>query len=269
MSRTSEKRSAARYEIERRLAPHVEERWAEAFVVELRLLDVPGAALGAALAEVDSHCAESGEPAAEAFGDPVAYARSLDLPAQTEGPWWLVPVLGPVGSQVLGMLVLGWGGGPVVSAWRAGEAGATVELTVGMLTMAAALAAVAVLVARYSSWVLRQVVDRPVVTWLVFTLLTGSLGVGAVLLDVPLLVLPAVPVALAGALLLAAGTVWSVVQVRAGTLDDPVVSPLPVPGEQTGEGERSGARGLSSFVTWMVPVFALVPLGVAWFFGGA
>ncbi|GAA3208283.1 hypothetical protein ACFP63_12055 [Oerskovia jenensis] len=265
----SDKRSAVRYEIERRLAPHVEEKWAEAFVIELRLLDVPGDVLGAALAEVESHCVESGETAADAFGDPVAYAHDLDLPAQPAGRWELVTVLGPVGTQVLGMLVLGWGGGEVVRAWRTGGTGATVGLTVGMLCMVAGLCVAGLLVARHSATVLRHVLDRPVVSWLVVTLLTGSLGVGAVLLDGVIVAVPAAPAGAVGALTLAAGTVWSVVQVRRGTLDDPVVPPVTAAGEQAEEGRGAGARFLSSLVTWAVPLLALAPLGAAWFFAGS
>lgn len=59
------------------VTPHVGHGWREAFVIEQRLADVPGDGIGDALATVDAHCAESGESAAEAFGDPVAYARSL------------------------------------------------------------------------------------------------------------------------------------------------------------------------------------------------
>ncbi|MDG4797414.1 hypothetical protein [Micromonospora sp. WMMD1082] len=57
--------------------PHVDRAWREDFVVELRLADVPGDRIGDALATVDAHCADSGQSAAEAFGDPVAYARAV------------------------------------------------------------------------------------------------------------------------------------------------------------------------------------------------
>ena len=60
-----------------RLTPHVDRDWRERFVMELRLAGTPGARIGDALATVDAHCAESGESTAEAFGDPVGYARQL------------------------------------------------------------------------------------------------------------------------------------------------------------------------------------------------
>ncbi|MFF3063009.1 hypothetical protein ACFVQ3_00485 [Oerskovia sp. NPDC057915] len=261
MTRTSEKRTAARYEIERRLAPHVDERWTEAFVLELRLLDVPGSALGAALAEVESHCAESGEPAADAFGDPVAYARSLDLPVEPDGRWEVVTVLGPTTAQFLGLLVLGAGGSAVVLAERAGEMAPSVDVTAGMLASIAVFVAAILLFYRFSSTVLRRVLERPVVSTLALTGCMTVLVVLPVVLDAALATLPAWPVAVCGAVVLAAGTVWSAVQVRKGTLDDPIVAPLP--GEPQDGPDRS-SRLLSATVTWVVPVFALASLAVTW-----
>lgn len=261
MTRTSEKRTAARYEIERRLAPHVEEGWAEAFVIELRLLDVPGAALGAALAEVESHCAESGEPAAEAFGNPVAYARSLDLPVEADGRWEVVKVLGPATAQFLGLLLLGWGGSAVVLAGRAGGAAPSVDVTAGMLAMIAAFGAAILLFYRFSSRVLRTILERPLVSFFALAGGMAVLVVVPVLLGGVLVTLPAWPVAVAGGLVLAAGTVWGAVQARRGTLDDPIVSPLPG-APQDGPERRS--RLLSATVTWVVPAFALASLAATW-----
>lgn len=57
--------------------------WREGFVLELRSRDVSGARIGDALAEVDSHCAETGQDPEAGFGDPVTYAAALaeSLPA--------------------------------------------------------------------------------------------------------------------------------------------------------------------------------------------
>ena len=81
MPRTAD---ALRYALERKFAPHIEETWSEAFIIELRLIGVHGSRIGDALTEVDSHCAESGSTAADAFGDPVEYARSLGLPVEDD-----------------------------------------------------------------------------------------------------------------------------------------------------------------------------------------
>jgi hypothetical protein len=53
------------------------DEWRDAFLIQARLLDVPGAVIGEALAEIDAHCADSGQRPDEAFGDPVEYAKAL------------------------------------------------------------------------------------------------------------------------------------------------------------------------------------------------
>jgi hypothetical protein len=78
--RTKPKR---RYAMQRALAPHVDEEWTRSFVAEQRLLGVEGAYIGAALSEVESHCVESRQSAQTAFGTPVEYARSLQLPVNS------------------------------------------------------------------------------------------------------------------------------------------------------------------------------------------
>lgn len=93
----------------------------EQLLLALRLRDVPGARIGEALAEVESHVAETGEDPAEAFGPPAQYADSLagastDRPAQ---PWWrlftgrdaLVAATCGVGGWSLASGVGGLGGG--------------------------------------------------------------------------------------------------------------------------------------------------------------
>lgn len=54
-------------------------KWLDEFVVELRLHNVPGAAIGDAVATVQEYCSDSGENAQAAFGDAREYARSLEL----------------------------------------------------------------------------------------------------------------------------------------------------------------------------------------------
>jgi hypothetical protein len=53
------------------------DEWRDGFLTQARLLEVPGPAIGEALAEVETHCADSGERPDQAFGAPDAYARAL------------------------------------------------------------------------------------------------------------------------------------------------------------------------------------------------
>lgn len=91
----------------RKLAPGISPEWAEEFVRELRLRGVSGEDVGSALAEVESHCAESGEPVEEAFGPAADYARSLQLPASSrQSTAAMMRVAVPQIVQLLGMFAL-------------------------------------------------------------------------------------------------------------------------------------------------------------------
>lgn len=93
-------------------------RWCGDFVLELRMRDVPGAVIGERLAEVEGHCAETGEAPSVAFGDPSQYAARIDdnsAPQRTSGVW---TVTAAGSTQVLAMLV----GTSAVTAWARGDA---------------------------------------------------------------------------------------------------------------------------------------------------
>lgn len=53
----------------------IDRRWRDDFVVGLQLRDVEPEVIADQLKLVQTHCAESGEAAQEAFGDPTAYAQ--------------------------------------------------------------------------------------------------------------------------------------------------------------------------------------------------
>jgi len=84
--------------------------WRDAFVLRLRLLDTRGAVIGDALAQVDSHCAETGEKPDAAFGDPDEYARTVAaaLPATARvvppSPWNTAALAAGTMLGVLGVL---------------------------------------------------------------------------------------------------------------------------------------------------------------------
>lgn len=251
--------SAWQHATERDVAPHVEERWAEADLLELRLLGVGGARIGAVLAEVDSHCAESGQSAADAFGDPVAYVRSLDLSAD-EGPQGdtraVVGTAAASGLQVLGMLATLWG----VGAWLDRE---PLALTVGQIVgVGAVLAAVALATWRINS-VLRAVTRRPI--GLLVLVLTAGLGLFVVL---PMLLLDAVVLTVhagwaagTGAALLVAGTIGVAVSLR-GDGADPVRKPLDREGGPSGTERVLDA--LARLTPLMVPAATVVLVLFSW-----
>ncbi|WP_026552117.1 hypothetical protein [Arthrobacter sp. H20] len=80
-----------------------DQQWLTDFVLELSHQGVDGRSIGDAKASVESHLADSGESAEEAFGDPVAYAHALELPTAPEPgfPRILIPAL----LGILGLVI--------------------------------------------------------------------------------------------------------------------------------------------------------------------
>lgn len=227
--------------------PHVEPDWAETFLLELRLRRVDGRRIGAALAEVEAHCAESGESAREAFGDPTAYAVELapTMPAVTSG------VRGELGTSALGlggmMLTLA-----AVGAW---QSGARVEVTAGMAAVLVLVLAGTALIVSRAEQLLRAVVRH----WWVAVLgatLPIALFVGVLLVGrQTLFTVAAMPAFVAGVALLAGSTARTVR--TADDLADPVVGPEGAGGAGT-VGEDRVTRALERVGPWLFPVLTVV-----------
>lgn len=238
-------------------APHVDEDWADAFVLELRLLDVHGTVIGDALAEVDSHCADSGEGARETFGDPVEYARSLDLPRMPDAGWrGLVPVLVPVGVQLAGMFAVASSARP----WRLGEpVQITLQDVLGGVVLVLAIAALAV----WADQILRAFVARPIVAAMGFGAVTLAVVLPGVLFGFPqpMGTVPALVALAAGIVLLALGCA---LELRRQDNDaDPVVDPRTTP-----EPEPSGWARWQRWGVAIIPFWSVVLFALGWFLPG-
>lgn len=257
MMSTANRRSARRFSVERELAPHLDGKWAEDLILELRLREVPGPEIGKVLAEADSHCADSGQSAQETFGDPVAYARNLELPADTSSPASLLGAAAPALAQVLGMLGLLWSFGDL----RRGE---PLQVTTGYLATAGLLLAAVVLLVLLADRVLRAVVHHPVMVWCAFMLSTALFVVLALLLDDVVVSLPAGWGVAGGTAVLVAGLMWEYVGRRqgGGAAEDPIRSPF-----------GGAAGGATTWQRWavaasrlIVPIWTVVVLALIWWF---
>ena len=227
--------------------PHVEPGWAEAFLLELRLRSVAGSHIGAALAEVEAHCAESGETARSAFGDPVAYAADL-APTLPTSP---LDVRGELGTSALGL------GGMLltlaaVGAWQTGD---RVEVTAGMTAVLVLVLAGTALVVARAEQLLRAVVHHWWVAVVAATvpvvLFVGVLLVGRQ----TLFSLSATPAFVAGMALLAGNTARAFRS--ADVADDPVVGPEAAGGAGT-LGEDRVTRIMSRIGPWLFPILTAV-----------
>jgi hypothetical protein len=224
ITRLRQRAQERRYELEQGLAPHVEPGWTESFLLELRLQGVGGVDIGHAIAEVESHCADSGERAATAFGDPVAYARSLQLTrAEEQGLRSIAQTLVPGAVSLVGITA-------AVTATPAVATGQAFTVSWGTL-LAVLLGVVAVLITvRHIDPVLRVVVAHPVRAW--FIAMAGIAVVVSpqvVLGGREALTLPGLPVLVTGVLGVLVVAAWNLR--TAALAEDPVASPLAEPEE--------------------------------------
>lgn len=213
--------------------------WENDFIVELRLRDVDGRSIGDALAQVRSHSGESGQSMHEAFGDPAAYARSLDLPTAPSSDTGIVAARSVLG--LIAMFLTLWG----FMAWLDGEG---FTLTVGRVVMLLLLTGAVLLIARGIGFI----VHHP---WWASALMgatVASIVVAEVLLPHPLVDLPSLAVATVGAAGLLATSVWE--QLSSASDDDPVINPV------TGRGDEGGRAGdvLLALTPWLLPIATAV-----------
>ena len=186
-----------------------DKQWLDEFARQLRLRGADGPGTGDALAQAEAHLAESGETAAEAFGDPADYAAALDLPDRSGGPRGLLRALVPVLCLVAGFTlvlqaVLNWG--TAVAITQGGVLAAVVYLLV-----CGALVAFP-----------RQILGSPRLGLLIVWFVLGFAAVVAVplLLRTPLAQVSPVVALVAGVVLF--GAAWLL---RALIGRDPVVDP--------------------------------------------
>ncbi|HQY99792.1 MAG TPA: hypothetical protein PKV13_10580 [Propionicimonas sp.] len=238
--------------IRKQIAPNVEPFWADALLVELRLRGVAGERIGAVLAEVESHCAESGESATEIFGDPIAYADSLNLPVDPrQEPAAIGRTVAPIMAQVIGLFLL-FAGLPAL------KQGVPVGVQLGevlWLVLFLGLAASLVLAA---GPILRALLSRPILGVLAGALLMVLLVVPTMMAPGVIAQLPAWLVVGIAVLLLAGGALAGGLDARKEPADE-ITSPLP--GSPASKPRSSWLPGV------IVPAIALVAGIALWFWG--
>jgi hypothetical protein len=107
--------------------PHADRAWAKDFLLELRLIGVETSVIRSTFLDVVSRCGQSGVGPQLMFGNPAAYARSLQLPAPAYRSRGVV-------ARSLAPTVV-WGFGLLTATWSfyAFSAGDQLEISTGHL----------------------------------------------------------------------------------------------------------------------------------------
>lgn len=213
--------------------------WSVPFVLTLRSGNVTGAAIGAALREVESHCAESGQAPIDAFGDPEAYADSLRLPVAHSGDG-MVSTLAPSVVGLVGLLL----SAPTVAAWRLGTA---VQVSTGLAASAVIAVIVVALAARPQVFRKRALFAGVAAGGFLAVFLAPVVWTG-IAFRAPALLCGAVAVA---ALLVSA--LWQRHTLDPDVITDPLAPHSPGPG-----------RWFTVLTTWLFPLLALASAILTW-----
>ncbi|NYI41003.1 hypothetical protein [Demequina lutea] len=102
------------------------ETYTKELIYELRLRDIPGDVIGDAVAQVESHIADTGEDPADAFGSPPDYAATFGEPKPLAHLWPRLVAGWLTGFALSGVIIDGvfalirgdrtaWGIDPVVA----------------------------------------------------------------------------------------------------------------------------------------------------------
>lgn len=214
--------------------------WLDEMATELRLRNTRGTAIGDAIAQVETYCADSGQSPQEAFGDPREYAQSLAFPPReqehTSAAGWS-KLLVPVAIGLLGV-------GPTRQVVTAAIKHTPVQISWGDLGAAIAL----VVVVAITALSLRAVVQRPLVAAPLFGLAVVGIGLLPVLVT---RVAFTMPLWLGIALMAVALGLSVVLQRLSRDQEDPIVDP------RAPKSERRGPRLLTDWI------FVIVALAIA------
>ena len=224
--------------------------WFDEFTIELRLLGVPGDAIGDALASAREFLVDSGTSAEQCFGSPKRYAAELNLPTI---PLRTVNALNlRAGLGVFGLFGFLLSALPLVH-------GAAVKIDLKTLVVFVAAVVVIVLVPTF----LQALARLRLRAWMVVVaaLLGFGTSIGLSLWSGTreLFALPALPIVIVSALLVLVPAIWS--QVRRSLRDDPIVNPGRAPEVRPSISTRlflgamTWGMTILSIVVWLFALF--------------
>lgn len=220
-----------------------DQQWLHNFTLELAHRGVSGTNIGDAKASVESHLADSGESAEDAFGDPVVYAQALEFGATTGSgiPRVLLPAL----LGILGLMYYLPAIGPAVQ-------GQPVSFTGTEFALFVVLGLSMLLVVKNIFRLVKQ-------WWILLAIWAAVVGLGVLASLLPLLLdLPeleansAIVSTVSGVLIIGAGF-WTRAEIA--NSDNLVTPPTAA---QTDTGDSTVERVMVALAPWLITIGALI-----------
>ncbi len=228
-----------------------DKKWFDELVLELRLRQVHGSAIGDALASARELLDDTGQEAEEAFGPARDYAAALELPAAPQHGWVREALL-PLVLSLLAFLVFN----QAVIAW------AQSELMLVSPAQSILLSVPLILVA-FLPLYLTAAVRR---IWLLIVLVAICATAGALSGVVApsarsdaWLALEPLPWLIGSSIVMIGLSIVATVRSGRPESNDEIIDPL----SETSTGSGLGARAFSLVTSWLFPLFALGMLGLA------
>jgi hypothetical protein len=226
-----------------------DKKWFDEFVLELRLQQVYGRAIGDAVASARELLADTGQSAEEAFGSARDYAASLELPRAPQYEW-MRTALWPAMVGLLAFLLFT----QAAAAWALSE---PLLFSPAQLALIAAPVVAIALLPLYVAALVRRI--WAVIALVVFGGLAGFLAsvVAPSTRAEAWLALEPLPWLVGCALVMVTVSIVNTVRSRRPGSGDEIVDPL----ADAPAGSSLGARAAVLATSWLFPLFAVVMLG--------
>lgn len=227
-----------------------DKKWFDDLVLELRLRQVHGSAIGDAVASARELLNDTGQRAEDAFGPARDYAAALDLPAAPRYGW-VRTSLWPLLLSLLAFLLFN----QAAMSWVRSE---PMLLSAGQL---GALLVPAVLVALLPLYL--NVIVRHLWASFMLVFIGASSGIFSAVLAPESaadawLILDALPWVIATAVVMIAVAILQTIRSRRSGVDDEIVDPTtPTPTD------GRGTKALVLVTDWLFPLLAVLMLGLA------
>ncbi|MDI3279508.1 hypothetical protein QK292_18385 [Arthrobacter sp. AL08] len=228
-----------------------DKKWFDQLVMELRVRQVHGSAIGDTIASARELLGDTGQPAEEAFGPARDYAAALELPSEPKHDW----VRKAMGPALLGLLAFLLFNQAVVS-WARSE---LLLVSPAQLALLATPVVLLALLPLYLDALIRRIWACIGIT--AACVMAGLLSAFATPKSQAeaWLAIDALPWLIGSALVMVALSIMNTIRSSRSEADNDITDPLSGMTDSTGRGAKAAVQ----VTNWLFPILAVAMLGLA------